>query len=98
MAGRRKWSLENVQEVANTFRTRKEFRLEARQAYNAAHRYGWMNRVCSHMERERKDWTFEECQEVARRYNCRSAFMLDSNAAYQSAYRKGWLDRICDHM
>lgn len=98
MAGRRKWTYENVAEVARQFETRREFRSEANQAYSAAHRYGWLNRVCEHMTSERRDWTLEECQEIARRYNCKSAFMLSENAAYQSAYRKGWLDRICDHM
>ena len=98
MAGRRKWTLESVSEVARKFQTRKDFRLQAAQAYSAAHRYGWMKRVCSHMAQDRKDWTFDECRDIARQYNCRSAFMLHSNAAYQSAYRKGWLDQICEHM
>ncbi|WP_422374697.1 hypothetical protein [Roseibium sp.] len=98
MAGQRKWSFDKVRESASHYQSRKDFRLGAPQAYSAATRYGWLNRVCDHMDTTRIDWTFEECQRLARKYKCKSAFMLDANPAYQSAYRKGWLDKICEHM
>ncbi|MEM9629866.1 MAG: hypothetical protein AAGA50_00980 [Pseudomonadota bacterium] len=98
MADRRKWTFENVREIAKRFRSRRQFRQEAYKAYSAAHRNGWLNRVCEHMKRERQDWTLEECRQIARRYTRRSEFMLDANGTYQSAYRKGWLDEICSHM
>lgn len=98
MTHQSKWTFEKVRKVAQQFHTRKDFRLDASKAYSAAQRYGWLNRVCSHMKCNRKDWTLEECRQVARQYNSRKAFMFEANAAYQSAYRKGWLDQICNHM
>jgi len=50
-----KWTKEKAIESAKKFRTRKEWELNEKGAYLAAHRKGWMTECCSHFEKPTYD-------------------------------------------
>jgi hypothetical protein len=44
----------NIENEARNFNTRKEFQIGASAGYNTAHKNGWLDEVCTHMEQLRK--------------------------------------------
>ena len=92
------WTKELVQEEALKYDTRNNFGTKSSGAYIAAHRNGWLDEVCSHMDFVLKSWTKKLVQEEALKYNTRSEFKTKSNGAYCAAQRNGWLDEVCEHM
>ena len=46
----RKWTLELCQAEASKYNNKKAFYDNNRYAYNAAHKYGWINSICQHMQ------------------------------------------------
>ena len=92
------WTKEKCHEEALKYTTRTEFNNGSR-AYNLAHRYGWLNEICSHMKSDlNRYWTKEKCHEEALKYTTRTEFNNGSGSAYHSACKASWLDEICDHM
>jgi len=96
------WTKERCQEVALKYKTRNEFAINSRVAYNVTLINNWSNDVCHHMgELNRKSigyWTKERCQEEALKYKTRGVFYKNSGSAYGAAFRNGWLDEICSHL
>ncbi len=45
----KKWTIEMVRRQAKKYQTRNKFNEGSHQAYLAAHRNGWLERVCNHM-------------------------------------------------
>ena len=44
------WTKERCAAEAKNYETRMEFQNSSHRAYDAAHRYGWMDEICSHMK------------------------------------------------
>ena len=91
-----KWTFEAVQQQA-FYSTRTAFQKGSTSAYQTAQKNGWLDAVCSHMQRKVK-WTFEAIQQEASLHTTRTAFRKDSPSAYQTARKNGWLDAACTHM
>ena len=97
MANPRKWTFEAIQQEASRYSTRSAFSKDSQSAYNTAHKMGWLDAVCSHMQPKLK-WTFDTVKEEALNYQTRTAFQKGSSSAYQSALKNGWLEQVCSHM
>lgn len=97
-----KWTFEKCKEEALKFKTRNEFSKKSNSAYNSARRYGWIDKICLHMEKNKKFakgyWTFERCKTEALKYSSRNEFYKKSGGAYGASLRNKWLDKICSHM
>jgi hypothetical protein len=95
------WTKERVAAEALRFESRSAFNKGFGSAYTIAHREGWLDEVCSHMERLHQPngyWTKERVAAEALRFKSRSAFQKGSSSAYTTAHREGWLDEVCSHM
>jgi predicted GIY-YIG superfamily endonuclease len=95
------WTIERVKKEAAKYDTRRAFIKGSRAAYAAAHKRGWLDQVCSHMEylqRPAGYWTKERVAEEARKYSTRTEFMKAKGAGYTIAAKNGWLDEVCAHM
>ena len=102
-ANRKQWSLELVQQEALKYQTRNNFQTGSSSAYQSARRNGWLDEVCSHMERperlsEPSKWTFAAIRQEALKYETRSKFKNKSASAYNAASKNGWLNEACTHM
>jgi predicted GIY-YIG superfamily endonuclease len=93
------WNESSVRAVAVKYKTRAAFRRHSPTACAAAHKYGVMDRVCSHMKViKRPDWTPDQIHEEAKKYTSRSEFEKRNQGAYKAAHRRGLLDAVCGHM
>jgi hypothetical protein len=92
------WTLEECKEIALRYNTRKEWVKNDNKSYSAAHKKGWLEQCCGHMEAQLHKWTLEECKEIALRYKTKSEWRKNDNKSYQAAYKKGWLEQCCGHM
>lgn len=92
---KRKWTYEKVLAEAKKYQTRAIFIKNNRVAYNAAHRFGWLNKVTSHMPYEGGiTWTKEMVQKEADKYQTRTVFRKENRKAYRAAYHFGWIDEM----
>lgn len=95
------WTFENCQKEALKYKTRTEFALKNNSAYNAVRRYGWIDKICSHMIQNRKPsgyWTKDKCHKEAKKYNYKKEFENKSKTAYTKSLRNNWLNEFCSHM
>lgn len=47
--GKRKWTFDRCHKEALKYNKRKDFEVNSKAAYAAAHRHGWLNEICKHM-------------------------------------------------
>jgi predicted GIY-YIG superfamily endonuclease len=94
-----RWMIkENVINEALKYKTRVEFGKRSSGAYVSAHKYGWIDEVCSHMTgKVRVDgvlvkWTKERVLEVASKYIYLKDFRENDRIALEVGTKKGWLD------
>lgn len=95
------WTKEKCQEEVLKYKTKKEFKENSTEAYNAARKNKWLNDISGHLLQLRKNnnyWTKERCHEEALKYNHRTEFNKNSVTAYIKAHKEKWLDEICSHM
>jgi hypothetical protein len=95
------WTFERCHAEALKYDTRHAFARGSGDAYSAARRGGWRDRICGHMIEVQKPsgyWTFDRCQAEALKYETRKDFERGSGGAYKAAFSNGWLDQICGHM
>lgn len=95
------WTYQRCFEEALEYQTRRDFENLSPSAYNSARRNGWLDDICSHMERLQKPknfWNEQRCTQEALKYQTRTDFKINSGSAYLAAYRMGILDKICNHM
>lgn len=91
------WTKEKCHEIALQFKEKKDFRSSAGNVYAAAHRGGWIDEICSHMQPHRKPagyWTKERCITEATKFSARSEFRKKSGGAALVADGYGWFDEI----
>lgn len=95
------WTFDEVSKAAKKYKTRGEFRLNEPNAYAAATKKGFLDKVCKHMVRLRVPkgyYTLKKLKEIAAPFKTRLDFQLGDYGAYQSALRQGLLDEVCSHM
>jgi predicted GIY-YIG superfamily endonuclease len=92
------WTKERCHKTTLKYKSRGVFRKAVSGAYAAAHKNGWLDDICGHMEPLLESWAFEKCHEAALKFETRSAFQKGCASAYSAAYRNVWLNDICRHM
>ncbi len=79
-----------------------DFTQNEKSCYGAILSNGWLDELCSHMERVKKPNGYyndkEKCRVEALKHKKREHFQKKSSTAYNWAYKNGWLDEICSHM
>ena len=95
------WTKERCSEEALKYETRNALKIGSRPAYAAAHRNGWLDAICKHMQSKIKPagyWTEDRIRQQALKYSTRSDFASYDQAAYHAAQRQNLLDVVCAHM
>jgi hypothetical protein len=94
-ACRTTFTKEMVQQIANKYTTRVDFKRQDTAAYQAAQKYGWLKDVVSHIpKQDRTVWTYDKVKELANTVNSRAQLKYKNQSAYQQARREGWLDML----
>jgi predicted GIY-YIG superfamily endonuclease len=95
---RTKWTKDRCQEESLKYKIRSEFQKGSSAAYQSSCKYGWLDKICSHMgDNKRKSsghWTKENCIQESLKYNTRSEFQKGSKGAYNPSLKNGWLDEF----
>ena len=99
----RKWdSFERCREEALRYSRRTDFATHSGVAFDTAYRYGWLDEICTHMQRKHFDCdTWEDkrnCKAEALKYSTREEFVAANRVAYYTSLKYGWLDEVCEHM
>ncbi len=93
------WTHVTVKEEALKFTTRTEFINNSKVAYNLAHKKGWLDEICSHMDNSRyRRWSKIKIREVALRYTYLKDFHLKEASAYYTVRKNGWFEECCGHL
>ncbi len=96
------WTKEKIIEVAKPFSSRSAFKAAFTAAYSRARLNGWLDEVCSHMERKIHPngyWTRERVFDSAKAFQTRIEWQRSKDkTAYDLARRNDWLDEACKHM
>lgn len=88
-----KWTEETCREEALKYKTRKDFREQARGAFDKAQECGWLESYTwLFHHKSHSDWTYESCKAEAAKYPNRNEFGKHAYGAYTVAREKGWLD------
>jgi len=96
-ASKRFWTKEEIQEEAKKYPTRSEFAMGNRSAYKKAHREGWLDEICSNMNRPTKPkgyWTKDRIFEHAKKYTSITEFAKNEPSAYRVTFHHGWIDEL----
>ena len=93
-----KWTLEKLQQEASKYKTLGEFQKYSGPAYKSAWRQGFLNKVCSHMDKVLCHHTKESIQIEALKYKNRTEFKNTNPGSYRAAIRMGIIDNVCLHM
>jgi hypothetical protein len=96
------WNYENVQEEANKYKTRYDFRQNSPDANSYAEKNNLINKLFSkhfnegYLEKKHKNgyWNYEKVQEEANKYKTRSELQKYNNAAYIFARKNNLLNDI----
>lgn len=100
--GHFKWAKEKCQQEALKYKKRTTFARERGSAYNSARNNGWLDEICSHMDKPNKKpkgyWTKEKCQQEALKFKSKKELYDKSPGAYMSMFNNGWLQELCPHM
>lgn len=90
------WNKERCQEEALKFNNKMVFIKNCHYAYVASHKNGWMDEICSHMDKRKPSpylkWSYEVCKTESLNYNNEFEFEKNSNKAYLKARKKGWIN------
>lgn len=85
------WTKEKTIEESRKYTTRTEFCRNAKGAYVAATKHGWLVEMPWLTPTRRSRWTKEEAIEESKQYSTLHDFIHSSPGAYQSSLRQGWL-------
>ncbi len=94
------WTKEILQDEANKYKTRKEFKKIDINAYRAAIRLKIMDELFKNHPNEglttskKTDWTFDMLQDEANKYETRSEFKKKNKNAYQIAIKRKIMDEL----
>ena len=91
------WTLERCITEGKKYSKRSVFRKKGKGAYNAAYVNGWLEEVCSHMDKPYQ-YSKEECREIALKYKVERYWRISQNASWLQAQKNGWLPESTTHM
>lgn len=94
-----KWTYEKCSEEALKYKTRSEFQIKSKSAYNSALKNNWLNDICKHMIQMKVPNNFwknnkELCKLESLKYNTRTNLQLGSWACYNESLNNKWLDEF----
>lgn len=93
---------DEVSQIAKKFKTKKEFLIGDRRAYNIARRRGkeFFDKVTSHMSPMRKKWDEDSIRQEALKFQSKKEFANKSGSAYNLARSKGldFFNSVTKHM
>jgi predicted GIY-YIG superfamily endonuclease len=94
------WNKEKCLKEALKFKTRRDFNIKSKGAYNASSKHGWLDEICNHMNTLKNGtWQIKEnCLKEALKYNSKTEFRKNCGGAYMASLRNNWLDEITQHM
>lgn len=96
------WTKEKISVLAKEFNSRSAFKTANSSAYTRARINGWLDDICSHMDRKIHPngyWTKNKIFDSAKKFKTRTAWMRSSDsAAYNLARKNNWLEDACVHM
>jgi hypothetical protein len=95
------WTKDKCAAEAKKHGSKAAFKRDASNAYSAALRQGWLEKISSHLTTGKKPngyWTKAKCHEEALKYSTKKEFKQSCGSAYSTALREGWKDEICQHM
>src|SRR5665213_2909335 len=104
---KKKYTFEELREIALMYKTKGEFKKSNRKAYFASTHRKDYDLIVEHMpkylnrfgkETSRINWMYEKIKMEALKYNRRIDFVKGNKDAYYAASRMGILDEICAHM
>jgi superfamily II DNA or RNA helicase len=95
---KRGWTLEECQEIASKYPSKKKWQMGHIKSYYYANTHGWADKCTNHMDVKRKVWTLEECQEIALQYKNKQEWKFGHRRTYGFAQKHGWIDQCTKHM
>ena len=101
-----RWSNKNIViKEAKKYKSRTEFRIGSKGAYEAAYKNGYLDEACVDMKNKAQTnflriWTKEKCILEALKYENRKEFQKKSPGAYNACGKRGFncIDEVCSHM
>lgn len=94
----RKWSKDAVIADARKYGSKTEWS-RAGSAYVIAHRNGWLDDACAHMQAKwEAKWDKTAVLASVQQYAARADWKAAEPGAYKAAVRNGWLAEACEHM
>lgn len=90
-----------IRDIAKKYTNRRDFRKENRSHYEKARVSGYLDDICSHMDRlinANGFWTKEKCEDLAKKFNNKRDFRKKYPVAYDVSIKNGWIDIVCGHM
>lgn len=96
-----KWTVSLCRDEALKYASRTAFLKGSHRAYDAALRNGWMDEVCSHMERKIKPmgyWSKENILAEAKKYKTQSEFRRHAPGCFTRCQILGLMEEACSHM
>jgi len=98
----KKYTDQELIDIALCFNTRTEFQRKNKQAYVQCHARGsgFMEKACLHMYSVKKvqKHTKESAAIDAIKYKTKREFCVNDAGSYLAAVKNGWIDEICAHM
>jgi len=96
---RTKWTLEKCLEIAQKYKSLKDFRKNHNDAFCAAHRNGWSSKVLKDLTKNDTKWKFKSAViDEARKYSSINEFRKNSKGAYESCKKNKWDSEAFSHM
>lgn len=96
------WTRESCKKESQKYNSRNEFKKHNESAYRASLKNGWIDYVCSHMNKNitkpKGYWNKDKCIEMVLKCKTRCEFQKKYLSAYTASIRNNWLDEICSHM
>ena len=88
------WTYETCYEEAKRYRSRGEFKKNARTAYRTALKNGWLDDYTWFEILWRPKWDRETCFKEAKKHLSRTGFRRECPSGYVTAWKHGWLDEF----
>ncbi|MFC1670113.1 hypothetical protein ACFL20_06935 [Spirochaetota bacterium] len=92
------WTLEKVSKIAKKCESKKEFKEKHSDAYHAAVKHKWLEKIFGQGKKPAGYWSKKRCLSEAKKYQTRNEFLKKSSGAYGKAQKSKWLNSICKHM
>jgi hypothetical protein len=91
---RRKWTKEDIENVADNYTDLNDFIKNEQGAYQMAIKLGIKDDIIAHMKSKSRNLSFEDLQKMVQPFKHKTEFLKSDPAAYNTASKKGWLDKL----